>query len=101
GHRDRLGGEFVRPRVDQQLQDQQVDHQTGDRNGEEAGRLHVGQALPRPEGPVAVPKEVAGHGDAEGADCGDRVVDAEVAGEKGEDTEVDQVAGAADDAELE
>src|SRR6201999_3403308 len=56
---------------------------------------------PRAEGPVAVPEEVAGHGDAEGADRGDRVEDAEVAGEEGEDAEVDQVAGAADDAELE
>src|ERR1700761_4670330 len=105
GHRDgdgdRLGGEFAHPRADQQLEHDQVDHQAGDGHGEEAGRLHVGEPLPRPEGPVAVPEEVAGHGDAEGADRGDRVVDAEVAGEEGEDAEVDQVAGAADDAELE
>ena len=102
GDRDRLGGEFAhRRRADQHLEHDQVDHQAGDADGEEAGRLQVGQPLPRPEGPVAVPEEVAGHGDAEGADRGDRVVDAEVAGEEGEDAEVDQVAGAADDAELE
>ena len=41
------------------------------------------------------------HGDAEGADRGDDVVDAEVPAERGEDREVDQVAGAADHAELE
>src|ERR1700761_4903803 len=101
GDGDRLGGEFAHPRADQQLEHDQVDHQAGDRDGEEAGRLHVREPLPRAEGSVAVPEEVAGHGDAEGADRGDVVEDAEVAGEEGEDAEVDQVAGAADDAELE
>src|ERR1700729_3119431 len=101
GDGDRLGGEFAHPGADQQLEHDQVDHQAGDRDGEEAGRLHMGQPLPRAEGPIAVPEEVAGHGDAEGADRGDRVVDAEVAGEEGEDAEVDQVTGATDDAELE
>ena len=93
--------EFAHPRARPAAQHDQVDHQAGDADGEEAGRLQVGEALPRAEGPVAVPEEVAGDGDAEGADRGDRVVDAEVAGEEGEDAEVDQVAGAADDAELE
>ena len=46
-------------------------------------------------------KKLLAEGDAEGADRGDYVVDAEVAAEQGEDGEVDQVAGAADQAELE
>jgi hypothetical protein len=52
------------------------------------------------EGPVAVPEEVAGYGDAEGADRGGEVMDVEAADQEGEDAEVDQVAGAADQAEF-
>ena len=48
-----------------------------------------------------VPEVVAGDGDTEGADRGDRVVEAEVAGEEREDPEIDQITGAADEAELE
>ncbi len=60
-----------------------------------------GWPSPGLEGPVPVPEEVVGEGDAEGADRGEQVVQAEVAGEHREDRQVDQVAGAADDAELE
>ena len=61
----------------------------------------MGGAVAWAEGPVAVPEEVVGDGDGEGADRGDHVVDAEAAGEDREDGEVDQVAAAADEAELE
>ena len=63
---------------DQRLEDGEVDQQRGDADREEADRLEAGVAVAGAEGPVAVPEEVVGDGDAEGADRGDRVVDAEL-----------------------
>ena len=74
--------------------------QGADADREEADRLEAGVAVAGGEGPVAVEDEVVGDGDREGADRGDRVVEAGVVGENGEDGEVDQVAGAADEAEF-
>ena len=85
--------------------------QREDADGEEAGRLEAGVAVPRVEGPVAVPEEVVADRDAEGEDRRRDVVDAEavaalaeeeaLAGEQGEDGQVDDVAREAHHPELE
>jgi hypothetical protein len=67
---------------DQRLQHGEVDRQPDETDGEEASRLETRVILARGEGPVAVPEEVAADGDRKGPGCGDRVVDAEVAGDQ-------------------
>src|SRR5262245_2874877 len=49
---------------------------------------------------MPVPEEIARHGDAEGADRRQRLVQAKVAAQQREDGEVDQVAGATNEPEL-
>ena len=99
--RDRLRAELAERGVgDERLERDQVDQQGGDADREEAHRLEAGVSLAGGEGPVAVEQEVVGDGDAEGADRGGDVMDAEAADEHREDGEVDQVAGAADEAEF-
>ena len=99
---DRLGAQFAgQVPATSSLEHGQVDASEARLTVKKRAAWKPAGPSPGPEGPVAVPEEVAGDGDAEGADRGDRVVDAEIAGEQGEDGEVDQVAGAADEAELE
>ena len=91
--------------------DDQVDPQRQDADREEARRLKAGVAVLGVEGPVPVPEEVVGDGDAEGDDRRRDVVDPEAvaalpeeepaAGQDREDGQVDDVARGADQPELE
>src|SRR5260221_1336315 len=98
---DRLASQVAERRGShERLEHGQVDQQPRQTDSEEARRLEGRVAITGLEGPVPVPEEVVGHRYAEGPDRGGEAMQVEVVGQHREDGQVDQIAGAAYDAEL-